>query len=281
VDVRKVLFIEGIVNLVVMLSKLSVGLLTNSTAIIADAIHSLSDLANNVIAWFTVKLSESPADDNHHYGHKKFEQIAVFVLASLLTIVAFEILTQAFGRFGQVVEQSQIGLTVLIAAMIVNICLTLWQRHWAHRLHSQILHADTSHTFSDVLTSFVVIVGWQLSALGYYWLDTIFAIVIAFMIFFLAFKLFQRAIPILVDYNDIQSTQLFNAIKKIEGVRNVVRVRVRRSNETRLADIIVAVDPDITVSQSDLIVQQIQKSLLEEFAIKDITVSCTPDTDAA
>jgi cation diffusion facilitator family transporter len=71
--VRKVLLIEGGINFIVMLCKLSIGLMTNSTAIIADAVHSLSDVANNVIAWIAVKIAESPPDSVHHYGHQKFE----------------------------------------------------------------------------------------------------------------------------------------------------------------------------------------------------------------
>jgi cation diffusion facilitator family transporter len=279
-DVRKVLIIEGSLNLVVMLSKLSIGLMTNSTAIVADAIHSLADIANNIIAWFAVKVSQSPADEDHHYGHQKFEQVAVFILASLLTIVAFEVLTQAFGRFGQPVEQSMLGLGVLIGTIIINICLTIWQRRWAKRLHSQILHADASHTLSDVLTTVVVIVGWQLAAQGYYWLDTIFAIIVSCMIFFLAFRLFQSALPILVDYSDIDPQKLDDAVTKVSGVRQIVRIRVRRSNDGRVADVIATVDPDITIKESQAIMTEIQALLRDKFAIQEAMVIFQADADA-
>lgn len=263
-----------------MLSKLSIGLMTNSTAIIADAIHSLADIANNIIAWFAVKVSQSPADEDHHYGHQKFEQVAVFILASLLTIVAFEVLTQAFGRFGQPVEQSMLGLGVLIGTIIINICLTIWQRRWAKRLHSQILHADASHTLSDVLTTVVVIVGWQLAAQGYYWLDTIFAIIVSCMIFFLAFRLFQSALPILVDYSDIDPQKLDDAVTKVSGVRQIIRIRVRRSNDGRVADVIATVDPDITIKESQAIMTEIQALLRDKFAIQEAMVIFQADADA-
>ena len=276
-NVRRVLLIEGTVNLLVMLSKLSIGFMTNSTAIIADAIHSLSDIANNIIAWFAVKVSQSPADEDHNYGHQKYEQIAVFILASLLTIVAFEVVTQAFTRFGQPVKQSIIGLSVLIAVLIINICLTVWQRRWAKRLHSPILHADASHTLSDVLTTVVVIVGWQLSALGYYWLDAIFAIIISCMIFFLAFKLFQSAVPILVDYSDIDTNKLSAALAKVSGLNHIGRIRVRRSGNGRIADVIVNVDPKVSVKESQAITNEIQVLLQDEFAIQEVMVIFEPD----
>ncbi len=99
-QVKTVLIVEGIANLVMMGLKLSVGLVTNSAAIIGDALHSLTDMANNVIAYIAVGLSEQPSDRDHHYGHHKFEQIAVFALAVLLAVVAFEIIINAIRSYG-------------------------------------------------------------------------------------------------------------------------------------------------------------------------------------
>nr|WP_297349853.1 cation diffusion facilitator family transporter [uncultured Glaciecola sp.] len=276
-NVRKVLIIEGSVNLVVMLSKLSIGLMTNSTAIIADAIHSLADIANNIIAWFTIKISESPADEEHNYGHQKFEQIAVLVLASLLTIVAFEVITEAFSRFGQPVKQSILGLGVMVGVLIVNICLTVWQRTWAKRLHSPILYADASHTLSDVLTTIVVIFGWQFAALGYYWLDPIFAVIVSCMIFYMAFTLFSSALPILVDYSDVDRHKLAEALVNLSTVKQIVRVRVRRTNKGREADIIAKVNPDLTVRELQVIKNEIQVLLLDKFTIQEVMVNFEAD----
>jgi cation diffusion facilitator family transporter len=277
--VRKVLLIEGGINFIVMSCKLSIGLMTNSTAIIADAVHSLSDVANNVIAWIAVKIAESPADDDHHYGHQKFEQIAVFALASLLTIVAFEILVASYNRFGQPVEQSAFGLSILIAVLILNIGLATWEHHWAKRLDSEILHADASHTFSDVLTSISIIIGWQLAAQGFYWLDTVFAMIVAIIIFYLAFKLFQRAIPILVDYSDVDLNMLTEAITHIAGVNKLVRIRVRQDSKGRIADTVVRVNSELTVRESHIIGKKIEDVLSEKFAIKDVLVHFEPDSD--
>jgi len=272
VNVRKVLIIEGSVNVAIMLGKLSIGLITNSTAIIADAIHSLADIANNIIAWFTVKVSESPADEDHNYGHHKFEQIAVLVLASLLTIVAFKVITEAFSRFGQPVEQSILGLGVMVGVLIVNICLTVWEKGWAKRLHSQILHADASHTLSDVLTTIVVIFGWQFAAQGYYWLDPIFAIIVSCMIFYMAFRLFCSAVPILVDYSDVDRHKLAEALVHLSDIKEIVRVRVRCTSKGREADIIAKVSPDLTVRELHVITNEIQVLLLNKFTIQEVMV---------
>jgi len=90
-QIQRVILIEGSANLIVLIAKLFVGLSTGSLAILADAIHSLTDVANNIVAWIVVRLSSLPADRKHPYGHRKFETLAVFGLAALLTVLAFEL----------------------------------------------------------------------------------------------------------------------------------------------------------------------------------------------
>ncbi len=88
-SVQKVILIEGAVNVVVLLAKLFVGLSTGSLAVVGDAIHSLTDVANNIVAWVVTRISSSPPDREHPYGHRKFETLAVFFLASLLVVLSF------------------------------------------------------------------------------------------------------------------------------------------------------------------------------------------------
>ncbi|MFT4746864.1 MAG: cation diffusion facilitator family transporter [Congregibacter sp.] len=275
--VRKVLLIEGSVNALITVSKMTVGLMTGSAAVIADAVHSLTDLANNIFAWLAVKVAESPADSSHPYGHQKFEQLAVFALASLLTIVAFEVIVNAVERFGQPVEQSMVGLVILISSLLINIGLTLWERHWAKRLDSEILHADATHTLSDVLTSAVVIIGWQLAARGYYWIDTLFALIVSSIIFYLAFKLFQRAIPVLVDQSRYPPEELKAAVNDIPAVITVGNIRSRDTGKGQVADVTVTVSASLSTLESHQIADKIESVLADKFDIQDVVVHIEPD----
>ena len=277
--VRKVLLIEGCVNALITSSKMTVGVMTGSAAVIADAVHSLTDLANNCFAWLAVKIAESPADSSHPYGHQKFEQLAVFGLASLLTIVAFEVIVNAFKRFEQPVEQSMLGLVVLIFSLVINIVLTFWERYWAKRLVSEILIADTTHTLSDVLTSAVVIVGWQLAARGYYWVDTLFALIVSSIIFYLAFKLFQRAIPVLVDHSIYPPEELKAAVNNIPAVINVGNIRSRNTGKEQVADVTVTVCASLSTFESHQIADKIESVLADKFDIRDVVVHIEPDVD--
>lgn len=277
--VRKVLLIEGSANALITASKITVGMMTGSAAVIADAVHSLTDLANNLFAWLAVKTAESPADSSHPYGHQKFEQLAVFGLASLLTIVAFEVIVNAVERFGQPVEQSMLGLVILIFSLVINIALTFWERYWAKRLVSEILLADASHTLSDVLTSAVVIVGWQLAARGYYWIDTLFALIVSSIIFYLAFKLFQRAIPVLVDHSSYPPEALKAAVDSIPAVINVGNIRSRDTGKEQVADVTVTVCASLSTFESHQIADKIESVLADKFDIRDVVVHIEPDVD--
>jgi cation diffusion facilitator family transporter len=186
------------------------------------------------------------------------------------------VLINALKRFGQPVEQSYLGLSILIVTLLLNIGLTIWERYWAKRLDSDILQADASHTLSDVLTTLVVIVGWQLAAQGYYWLDTAFAVGVSVIIFYLAFKLFQRAIPILVDYSDIDPRAVLAAVNDVQNVHAVVRVRSRTVGKGRVADVIVTVDPHLSTIDSHLIADEIEKLLADKFNIQDVLVHIEP-----
>jgi cation diffusion facilitator family transporter len=93
-----VILIEGSANVAVLVLKLIVGLTTGSIGILGDAVHSVTDIANNAVAWFVVRLSRQPPDELHPYGHRKFETIAVFALVMLLTVLAFKLGMRAIQR---------------------------------------------------------------------------------------------------------------------------------------------------------------------------------------
>ena len=96
--VRRVLVVEGLGNLLVALAKLVAGLWTGSLALVSDALHSTTDLANNVLAWFAMRVADEPPDDDHPYGHAKFETLAIFVLGTLMSVLAVEILLSVVRR---------------------------------------------------------------------------------------------------------------------------------------------------------------------------------------
>lgn len=275
-QVQRVILIEGSANVAVLIAKVGVGLSTGSLAILGDAIHSLTDVINNIVAWFVTRLSTQPPDREHPYGHRKFETLAVFFLASLLVVLSFELALHAINEEETVIASSPLELGIMFAVLIVNISVSSWQRMWARRLKSDILFADASHTFADVLITTAVIIGWQLSAMGYAWLDRACALAVAVLVFYLAFSLFKRAIPILVDRYALDPDLLSKTVESIAGVQHVNRVRSRWVGHEKVVDIVISVDPDLSTDDSHEITTAIESLIKQKFGVSDISVHVEP-----
>jgi cation diffusion facilitator family transporter len=275
--VQRIILIEGAANAFVLGMKVWVGLTTGSFAILGDALHSLTDVVNNVVAWAVIKVSAKPPDREHPYGHRKFEGLAVFILATLLLVLAVELAMRALARESAPPTMDSSTLILMLIVLGINIGLSTWQRYWARRLQSNILLADASHTFADVLTTIVVIAGWQFSARGYLWLDTICALGVSVLVIYLAIGLFRRVLPILVDQIAIAPEKLTATIVSVPGVKEVRRVRSRWIGAACSADIIVAVASSLSIAESHQIADKIEAALEAKFGIRDITVHIEPE----
>jgi len=275
-QVRRIILIEGVANLVVFFGKLIVAISTGSLAVLSDAVHSLTDITNNIVAWVVVGLSSQPADREHPYGHRKFETLAVFGLATLLTVLALEIALHAIRREQATVGEDAWALGIMLVVLVVNVVIATWQRYWAGRLKSGILLADANHTFADVLTTVVVIGGWQLSARGYPWLDTICALGVSALVMYLAYGLFKRALPSLVDRFAVEPERLRGAVINVAGVREIKQIRSRWVGNNPAIDMTISVDSNLSTAKAHEIADTIETVLGERFQAQDISIHIEP-----
>jgi cation diffusion facilitator family transporter len=266
----------GIANLAVLIAKVAVGLATASTAVIGDALHSLADVSNNGVALLALRVAVAPPDREHPYGHRKYETLAVFALALLLSVLAVELALRSLQRGPAEVLRPGWGLAVMLGVFGVNVVVSAWQGSWARRLDSDLLRADARHTFSDVLVTTTVIAGWQSAARGLLWVDRATALAVAGLILFLAFGLFRRAIPVLVDHSAADPDELRAVVEAIAGVRSARRVRSRgRGREGRI-DVVVTVDPSLSTPASHRIADEVERALATRFETRDVTVHVEP-----
>ncbi len=275
-QVQRIILIEGAANSLVLIGKLIVGISTGSLAVLGDAVHSLTDVINNVIAWGVIKLSSQPADREHPYGHRKFETLAVFGLATLLAVLAVELALHAIRRDTAEVGEDAWALGVMLGVLAANIVIASWQRYWARRLQSEILLADANHTFADVLTTVVVIGGWQLSARGYPWLDSVCALAVSALVMYLAYGLFRRALPALVDQFAVEPETLARIVEAVAGVRKVTRMRSRWIGSHPAIDMVISVDPNLSTTGAHEIADTIERLLEERFQARDISIHIEP-----
>ena len=275
--VQRIILIEGAANVAVLGLKTWVGVNTGSLAVIGDALHSLTDAVNNLVAWIIVRVSAKPPDREHPYGHRKFEGLAVLMLAALLAVLAFELAVRALQRETAEPTMHPVALALMLVVLGINIALSTWQRYWAKRLDSNILLADANHTIADVLTTIVVITGWQLSVRGFPWLDTACALGVSALVLYLAFSLFRRVAPVLVDQIAIPPEKLTARIVAVPGVREVRRVRSRWIGSAGSVDVIIAVGNSLSITESHRIADQIEAALEEDFGVEDITIHIEPE----
>lgn len=274
--VQQIILIEGLYNVIVLVLKLIVGLATNSLAILGDAIHSLTDVLNNVVIWMVMRVAGKPADKEHPYGHRKFETMAVFGLASLLVVLAVELILQAIRAESQEIISEPWGLGLMLVVLTLNLSVSMWERHWAKKLDSDILFADAQHTLVDVLTTVLVIVSWQLSVMGYVWLDKLCAVGVALLVLYFAFGLFQKVVPILVDGFAIDPKLISQAAQQVNGVKEVRQVRSRWIGNSKAVDLIITVDAQLNITESHDIAHAVEDILVKQFSVADVSIHVEP-----
>jgi cation diffusion facilitator family transporter len=223
-EVRKVLIITLLLNLFVLGLKALVGYWTGSLSLLADALHSVTDSANNVLGLIASKFSSPKPDREHPYGHSKFEAVGALGIASFLGIACFEILQGAIERIlkggGEPVRISPPQLWLLLIVLGVNIFVAFYERAVGRRVGSSILIADATHTMSDIWVTISVIAGLIGVWLGYQWMDLVLSFPVALLVFWSGWSVLKENLPWLVDQMAIAPEVIHAIATSIPGVIN-------------------------------------------------------------
>ena len=274
---QRVILAEGAANALTAVAKLGVGLSSGSLALLSDCLHSGADLANNVLAWKTVSIAEAPPDPEHPYGHAKFESLAVFALGVLMAVLAVEIVLGAVQRSetGEL-SSSALEVAIIVGALALQLGVAAWQAAKARALDSELLRADAAHTLVDSMTTVGALAGWQLAVHGRGWLDPTIAVVIAALVVGLAYRLFRRAIPILVDGSAVDPDELRAAVASVPGVAGVGLARSRWDGRSRVADVTIRVAPHLDTIAAHEVANAVERRLADQHAIHETVVHVEP-----
>lgn len=272
------------VNSVLSVLQITVGWYGQSRALMADGVHTLSDLLSDFLVLFANRHGAKAADEEHPYGHQRIETAATFLLGAGLLLVGLSILWNAGLRLqsGQA-SQSVHPLTLVIALVTLASKESLF--HYlmgvARRHRSQMLAANAWHTRVDAATSLVGAIGIGGNLLGFTFLDTLAAALVAFMIARVGWKLGYTAMAELIDTG--LSEQEVSAIRETllmtPGVRGIHELRTRRMANQALVDAHVMVDPKISVSEGHYISETARRRVLEAHPVLDVMVHVDPEDD--
>jgi cation diffusion facilitator family transporter len=278
-QVEQVLSFTLILNLLVAIGKIVVGMMSGALAITADGVHSLTDSAGNVAGLVAIRFAERPPDDDHPYGHRKFETLSALLIGGLLLLTAWEMVQGIIDRLYGSEEPTLTPLTfiVLIVTLLINIVVSRYQIRKGQELKSQILLADAKNTSSDVYVTLSVIVSMGLVAIGWGWMDLVVALIVAGLIFHSAWEILLQTASVLVDTAPYSSEFLREALAGIPSVKHIIRARSRGTTDEALIDIDVQVPREMTADHTEAITSAIRTQLTDTLdGVSEVEVHFVP-----
>jgi cation diffusion facilitator family transporter len=268
-----------VLNLVVAVSKIVLGVATSAVSVLSDGFHSLTDTASNIVALVGVRLSSQPPDEDHPYGHRKFETLASVGILIFLILVLFEVLSAAFERFqtGGTPTVGAISFVVMGATFLINLGVVVYERRAGRRLSSEILLADAHHTMSDLMTSATVIFALVGVTLGVTWLDPVAAIIVAVFIGKACLEIFRDTAQVLGDRIVIPEDDIRAVVGSVPDVQGCHHIRTRGAPDFVFLDLHIWMDPEMRLDEAHRLSHVVKDQLMSRFPqIKDAIIHIEP-----
>ena len=283
---QRVTLVGMLLDLVLGILKILIGITAFSHALIADGIHSLSDVVTDIFVLIITRISHHEPDIDHPYGHARFEALGTVLLGGILVLVGVLLAYENLSRVTNAMDTRIPGWPALVVAAI-SIASKEWVFHYTRKagekLRSNLLIANAWHSRTDAFSSIIVLVGVGGAMLGFVWLDAVAAVVVAIILCKIGGSLLWDALKELVDtgLNPEETSAMKEAVMSIEGVRGVHDLRTRKMGESTFLDLHIRVNPTVSVSEGHQIGEWVTQKLLREFdSIIDLTYHIDVENDA-
>ena len=277
--VRRVFTGLLVANLAVVAAKLAVGLASGSLAILGSAVDSCVDALNNVLALIVVRVAAKEPDEDHPYGHGKFETLGALAIVGFLSITCFELVRGAVNHLvggTHRITVSDLQLVVLALTLGVNVLITRYEHRRGTELGSELLVADAAHTRADVVITIGVLIGVLLARRGWWWIDSAIAIVVALVIVFVAYGILVRTVPVLVDQRALPTSDIQETAQAVPGVKSAYGIRSRGPTDLRYAEVTIGVDRHADVESAHAIADEVEARLKRQLQFHEVTVHVEP-----
>lgn len=281
---KKVTLIGAASNALLGFIKLISGWLFQSHALMADGIHSFSDLFTDVMVLFAAKFGSQDADDSHPYGHQRIETAATLLLALLLSLTGIAIAWDAFDALlrHHPLAPNEWALPIAVLSVLINEWLFHYTRSIGKKIASTLIIANAWHHRTDAASSAIVAFGLFASLLGFSSFDSIAAIIVGAMIIKMGINYGWNSVKELVDTAVDPSLllQIEHIIQQSNGVLKIHQLRTRSMANDILIDVHILVSPRISVSEGHFIAQNVHHRLISHISrVKDVTVHVDPEDD--
>lgn len=282
---RQAAIVGAVINLVLAVVKTLFGLLGQSQSLLADGVHSLSDLMSDALVMFAARHAKEAPDEAHPYGHGRFETAGTMALGAFLILVGLGIMWDAGERLfspEDLLHPESFTLYVALFSILANEGLYHYTQRLAKSINSELLRANAWHHRTDSISSIVVLVGIAGTMAGLPYLDAIAAVLVGLMIIHIGWNLGWGAMQELVDagLEEEQVGEIRNIISSVSGVNSVHMLRTRKMGGHASADVHVQVDSWLSVSEGHRIAEVVQMRLIDEIEmLSDVTVHIDPEDD--
>ncbi len=265
VEKRRVALFSIFAAVFITVAKFIIGFLTGSLGILSEALHSCLDLIAAIITFFSVSVSDRPADGDHHYGHGKIENFSALIETLLLLLTCVWIIYEAVHRLytGKVhIQVTSWSYIVVVASIIIDYSRSTALMHTAKKHNSQALEADALHFSTDIWSSSVVLGGLVLANFGWYYADAIAALFVALIVIYVAFKLGKRSIDVLLDKAPgIMIENIEKVVLDVPGITSVHNVRIRNSGAEVFVELSIHVSPRATLKAVHEMADEVERRI--------------------
>ena len=278
--VRRVLLHVLLLNALVVVIKLVVGIRTASLTVLGAALESGLDALNNVIGMLLVSIAARAPDEDHPYGHDKFETLGALGIVGFLSISCFELMREGIGVLaggGAGTRASPADVGIITTTLAINAFVVWYERRRGREIGSAFLLADAEHTRGDILVTIMALVSLFLGRHGGKRIDASLAIAVALIIAWSGWRILQRSIPILVDQRAVEATELRRIIADIPGISEVRGIRSRYSASGVLfAELTIAVPGGTPVDVAHALADRVEEAVGRKYGAAEITVHVEP-----
>jgi cation diffusion facilitator family transporter len=278
-EVVRVLYRVLVLNLAVAIIKVVLGYMTGAVSILSDGFHSLTDSASNIVGLVGVSIARLPPDENHPYGHRKYETMASLGILVFLIIVLVQVLGAAYDRLVNGGEPRVFpeGIGIMLVTLAVNLFVVTYEEREGKRLNSEVLRADAKHTRSDVLTSGTVVIAligvWR----GYPLLDPLAALVVAVFIGRACWQIAQEASRILADEVVIAEDEVRAVVGSVPEVLGCHQIRTRGPADYVFMDLHVWLDGQTLLDSAHATSHTVKDLLMRRFPhLVDVVIHIEP-----
>lgn len=277
--IRRILAIVLVFNLVVVFAKALAGLATDTLSVVAEAAHSSVDALNNVIGLLLARVAAREPDEEHPYGHAKFETLGALAVVAFLSITVFELASGAVGRLISGDSRPQatpLVFGVMTGSALVSYFVSRYEERKGQELQSELLLADAAHTRSDLYASLAVIVGLVMVRVGLPWADPAFTLVVAAMIANAGWRILKTTIPILVDERAVEAKTIRRIALDTPGVVECYGVRSRGRTGEIFAELTITVPGSLDVESAHRIADAVEHRVARDLSAREVVVHVEP-----